>query len=96
MKEPVQISQPFGTHTFLDNLIHGIFGHDPEEYTPEKQKEIESDNARKRKDASAMATSAMKNPGQEFMGPPALSGNGASLGDIIRGVAGLFQGGPGI
>lgn len=94
--KPDPIANPFGNHSWLDNMIHGLLGHSTDEMTPARAKEVEAKRARDRKDANAGALSAMKNPGAEYMSAPSIGGSDKGLGDIVKAVAGLFQKGRGL
>ena len=85
-------NDPFGNHSLLDNIIHGIFGHPADELTPEDAAKKKAGDAKHSKEAVAMATSARKNPGAEFMDGPSDAGT-MSLSDILSGIGKMFGGG---
>ncbi len=81
---PVQQQSALAPSSFLDKVIHTVFGTPDSKLSPEEQGE----KSKKRKEAGAMATSAAENPGEGHMGIP--SAGGGSLGESLGKIIGLF------
>lgn len=76
----------------IDGIIQGIFGTPTDSMTPAEGQKVENERAEKRDEAFALADSARRNPGAQFMNPSAGSG---SLLDTIGKLFKLFGGGSG-
>lgn len=79
-------------HSILDGIITGIFGANTDEMTPEESAKVENQRKKDQSDAYAMADSARKNPGAEFMAGPNLSGGSTDLLKMIGNVVKFFGG----
>ena len=75
--------------SLLDGVIQGLFGTPTSEMTPEEGARVARQREAAQDEAYDMAVSAMKRPGESFMGPPKLGGGG----DLLKIIAKLFSGG---
>lgn len=81
MAEPNAVGGP-KRRSLLDGLILGLFGTPTDEMTPEQAAKTERAREADRDKAHAMAQSAWKNPGAEWMNGPQLGG-----GDLMQTIA---------
>lgn len=80
------------SQSILDGIITGLFGPDTSAMTPEDAAATEKARKQDQAEAYALADSARKNPGAQFMGGPTNLGGG---GDLLKMLVKMFSGGGG-
>jgi hypothetical protein len=77
--------------SILDGIITGIFGPNPAEMSEADRKRTEANREADRQEAYAMANSARKNPGAQWMAGPSMGGGDTlqTLGNILKFFGGM-------